>query len=79
MTRTILASTAGLHERTVQRAPELIDSYAPAPAPRPKDRNGPVSVATVDRRVLAKALQLAGGDAARLHIQPDGSVIVANQ
>lgn len=45
----------------------------PRPAP------APVAVTAVDREVLRVALSLAEGDASRLVLQPDGSVIVAHK
>jgi hypothetical protein len=46
------------------------------PAGKQERRNGPVEVTQIDKRVLKHALKLAGGDARRLRIMKDGSVLV---
>jgi hypothetical protein len=40
---------------------------------------GTLQVLQVDPQVLAAAKRLAGGDHRRLHLLPDGSVVVENQ
>lgn len=57
---------AGLSERTLR---DLAAWYSTLPAP----------LAAVDRRVLRKALSLAGGDPRRCTAEQDGSVIVWNR
>lgn len=42
----------------------------------PSSRTSPVVITRVNPEVLKTALKLAGGDARRLKIQKDGSVIV---
>lgn len=44
-----------------------------------EDREFPVSVTRPDPLAWQQALRVAGGDASRLHVEPDGSVIVANR
>ena len=41
-------------------------------------KSGPVETVRPDPGLWREALYLAGGDASRLHIEPDGSVTVRN-
>lgn len=71
--------TVKLHPETVARAAEV----AKAAKPKRKRKAATVKVkvsisVTVDPRIMAKAMELAGGDYTRLTIEEDGSVIVWN-
>lgn len=57
-----------------------VSDLAAARRPRRKraPAGGPVTVMRADPRVMRAALRTAGGDAARIEIQPDGSVVVRN-
>lgn len=46
------------------------------PRNKRENKNGKVETVKIDKRVMKKALQLAGGDATRLTINKDGSVDV---
>jgi hypothetical protein len=77
-----LAAQLALHVDTVTRAEEHAEVYN-KPKARRKAQAKPKPVVetttvTVDPEVLATALKLAGYDARRLEIQPDGSVLVLN-
>ena len=45
----------------------------------PRRKNGPLVVVKPDPGLWREALFLAGGDARRLRVEPDGSVTVLNQ
>lgn len=42
------------------------------------NKNGAVEVTKIDKRVMREALRLARGDAKRLKINKDGTVVVKN-
>lgn len=72
--------TVKLHPATVAKAEELA---AAKPKPKRKYTRRPKAVTvsisvTVDPRIMATAMELAGGDYTRLTIEDDGSVIVWN-
>jgi hypothetical protein len=48
-------------------------------AAKPRTKPAPVVTIKVDPAVLRTALELAGGDASRLIIQSDGSVVVTHR
>lgn len=54
-----------------------------AAARRPRRRRtpaaGPLTVVRADPRVMRAALRIAAGDAGRIQVQHDGSVIVRNR
>jgi hypothetical protein len=57
-----------------------LHTYAAARHPRkPRRPRQPVSTVQVDPLVMAVALEFAGGDATRLRISSDGTVLVVNQ
>jgi hypothetical protein len=64
---------------TPVRASFATSGRPPRPRSRGTRRPGPVTVLTVPAAAMRTALALAGGDAARLAVQADGSVIVANR
>lgn len=51
---------------------------APEKPSKPRKVSAPVVTLKVDPRVLKEALRLAEGDASRLSIQQDGTIIVGN-
>lgn len=71
--------TVKLHPETVARAAEVAKEVKPKRkyTRRPKAVTVSISV-RVDARIMAKAMELAGGDYTRLTIEDDGSVIVWN-
>lgn len=67
-----------LHVETVANAEAVAKAVKPRRAPARKARPAKVVTVTADPRVMATAVELAGGDLTRLTIEPDGSVIVWN-
>ncbi len=72
-----------LHPETVSNAAQHVEKNKPTRKRRSSPvvtvrRVEPTVSVTVDPRVMATALELAGGDARRLQIMSDGSVLVRN-
>ncbi len=72
-----------LHPETVANAAQHAQDNKPKRKRRPTPhvivrQAEPVVSVSVDPRVMATALELAGGDARRLQIMPDGGVLVRN-
>ena len=72
-----VAKTARLHETTVKRAELHAQEWRPSRSRRPR-RPAASTVRTlrVDRAVMKTALRLAGGDASRLKIVNERTVLV---
>jgi hypothetical protein len=75
---TTLRDVVKLHPETVARAEEVAKVVKPKRAYTRRAKTVTVKTVKVDPRVMATALELAGGDHNRLTIGTDGSVVVWN-
>lgn len=75
----MVQKTAGVHEKTVQRADELAGAHIPRRRGRGKAINSRVTVDQVHPLVLAEAKRLAAGRDVRLRLVDARTILIVNR
>jgi hypothetical protein len=75
----MVQKTAGVHEKTVQRAEELAGEHVPKRRGRGRQINSSVQQIKVHPRVLEEAKRLAAGRDVRLRIVDANTVVIENR